>query len=293
MRTPSWRTLPGGTRAKICVICGWLGIADESEKPLKYRFFLIIASLFLVLAACSPADLRSALPFVVTITSTPAPPVSALVLSSPPAPANETPLLSGASPTLDLSATPAFTPTLTVTPTATAPTPTETLLPQLDIPTEKPNAPAFVTWTGVPTYAGDSEPGRLFRVDYDPDLWAQTTDNFGQIALAHRKIDYCIINAWSGRGLPGDAKVEHESRQLGNVLYDINTVTIGDTVKFVTYVGGDKRLLTGFQVSFQEQEAECLLDAETMLATLRSFAAEPSITPTFTLEPTGTPTPEP
>ncbi|MGC1375580.1 MAG: hypothetical protein WA821_05120 [Anaerolineales bacterium] len=266
---------------------------------MKYRFFLIIFSLSLVLAACSPADLRNALPFVVTTTNTPAPPVSRLVLSSPPAPANETPSLPEASPTLEVSATPAFTPTLTITVTPlpgaspTAPTPTDTLLPQLDIPTEKPNAPAFVAWTGIPTYAGDSEPGRLFRVDYDPGIWAQTTDNFGQVALAHRQIDYCAITAWSGRGLPGDAKVEHESRQLGNVLYDINTVSVGDVVKFVTYVGGDKRLLTGFQVSFQDQQAQCLLDAETMLATLRSFAAEPSITPTITLEPTGTPTPEP
>jgi hypothetical protein len=249
---------------------------------LKYRLSLIIIILSLVLAACSPADLRNALPFMVTITSTPAP----LVLSSPSAPPSETPL-PGASPfpTLDLSATPAFTPTLTVTITATplpgasAPTPTETLLPLLDIPTEKPNAPAFVAWTGQATYAGDSEPGRLFRVDYDPDVWAQTTDNFGQIALAHRQIEYCTINAWAGRGLPGDAEVTHESRQLGNLTYDINTVTVGGVVKFVTYVGGDKRLLTGFQVSFQEQQEQCLKDAETILATLRSFAAEPTITP--------------
>jgi len=186
-----------------------------------------------------------------------------------------------------------------VTVTATAPTPTETLLPLLDIPTEKPNAPAFVAWTGEPTYAGDSEPGRLFRVDYDPDLWAQTTDNFGQIALAHRQIEYCTITAWSGRGLPSDAQVEHEFRLVGNVQYDINTVTVGGVVKYVAYIGGDKRLLTGFQVSFQEQREQCLQDTETILATLRSFAAEPTITPTLTLEadftpePSATLTPEP
>jgi len=132
-------------------------------------------------------------------------------------------------------------------------------------------------------------------VDYDPDLWVQTTDNFGQIALAHRQIEYCTIIAWSGRGLPSDAQVTHESRQVGNVYYDINTVTVGDAVKYVAYIGGDKRLLTGFQVSFQDQQEQCLQDAETILATLRSFAAEPTITPTFTLEPTITPTltPEP
>jgi hypothetical protein len=247
---------------------------------LKYRFFLFLISFSLVLVACGPTGplVRDMLPFMVTITSTPGRPAAQAILASPPAPASETPVVE-ASATLDLSATP------TSTVTATAPTPTETLLPMLDIPTEKPSAPPFIAWTGEPTYAGDSEPGRLFRVDYDPDVWAQTTDNFGQVVLAHRHIDYCTITAWSGRGLPADAKTDHESRMLGNVLYDINTVTIADVPKFVTYVGGDKRLMTGFQVSFQEQKEQCLQDAETILATLRSFAAEPTITPTFTPEP--------
>ncbi len=260
----------------------------ESEKPLKYRFFLFFISLSLVLTACGPetAKLSEALPFMVTITpalsadqsKSSVPLASPAVLNSPPAPDSQ-------SPTPEVSATPAFTPTQTSTVTATAPTPTETLLPLLEIPTEKPNAPAFIAWTGEPTYPGDSEPGRLFRVDYDPDLWAQTKDNFEQVALAHRKIDYCVITAWSGRGLPGDAKVEHEFREVGNISYDVNTVTISDVVKFVAYVGGDKRLLTGFQVSFQDQKEQCLQDAETLLASLRSFAAEPTITPTFTPEP--------
>lgn len=220
------------------------------------------------------------LPFLVTIT--PGPLASPAILASPLP--SETPVLE-ASGTLDVSATPAFTPTLTSTVTATAPTPTETLLPLLDIPTEKPSAPPFIAWTGEPTYPGDSEPGRLFRVDYDPDVWAQTTDNFGQIVLAHRQIDYCTITAWSGRGLPADAKVEHEFRNVGNVPYDVNTVSMSDVVKFVAYVGGDQRLLTGFQVTFQDQKEQCLQDAETILATLRSFAAEPTITPTFTPDP--------
>lgn len=220
---------------------------------------------------------------LVTVTS-PAPLASPAILNSPPAPVSDTETpLPEASPAEEATAT--LPPTLTVTVTATAPTPTETLLPMLDIPTEKPNAPAFIAWTGEPTYPGDSEPGRLFRVDYDPDLWAQTSDNFGQVALAHRKIDYCVITDWSGRGLPADAKVEHEFRDVGNVSYDVNTVTMGGAVKFVAYVGGDKRLLTGFQVTFQEQKEQCLQDAETLLATLRSFAAEPTITPTFTPEP--------
>src|SRR5512145_1428871 len=64
-------------------------------------------------------------------------------------------------------------PTATFAPTSTpfVPTPTETLLPPLELPTERRNAPALVAWTGLPTYPGDSDPGLLFRVDYDPDLW--------------------------------------------------------------------------------------------------------------------------
>jgi hypothetical protein len=181
------------------------------------------------------------------------------------------------------------TPTITVT----APTPTDTLLPPLDIPTERPNAPSFATWTGEPTYPGDSEPGRLFHVDYDPEIWAQTKDNFEQVALGHRQIEYCAITAWSGHGLPEAAESEHEFRQVGEVPYDVNTVSMDDVVKFVTYVGGDKRLLTGFQVSFQEQREQCLQDAETILASLRSFVAEPTITPSFTPEPLVSSTPTP
>ena len=149
-------------------------------------------------------------------------------------------------------------------------------------PTEKANAPSLTAWTGLPTYAGDSEPGRLFRLDYDPDVWAQTPGNFGGIVLAHRLIDYCIIAPWSGRGLPPDAQAEHEFRLVGTVSYDVNTISVGGDVKFVAYVGGDQRLLTGFQVSFQDQKEQCLQDAETVLSTLRSFAAQPTLTPSVT-----------
>ena len=228
------------------------------------------------------------LPFMVTITDS-APLASPEILSSPTALASET-------PTLDRSATPKFTstltltPTLTPTPTVTGPTPTDTLLPPLEIPTEKINPPVFIAWTGEPTYPGDSEAGRLFRIDYDPDVWAQTRDNFEQVVLARREIEYCTITPWSGRGLPSDAQVEHEFRLLGDVPYDVNTVSMGGVVKFVAYVGGDKRLLTGFQVSFEQQKEECLQDAEAILATLRSFVAEPTLTPLPTPEPIATPT---
>ena len=248
----------------------------------------------LLLAAC---DGRAGqMPFMVTITPLAAEMAQASpeIANSPEAStANDTPL-QGASPqpsaTIALSTTPTLPPSLTPTITMTPLPPTDTLLPPIDIPTEKPNMPSFVIWTGEPTYAGDSEPGRLFRVNYDPDLWAQTKDNFEQVVLAHRTIEYCTITAWSGRGLPPDAKVEHVFGQVGDVPFDINYVTLQGTVKFVAYVGGDKRLLTGFQVSFTDQKEQCLLDAEAILSTLRSFIAEPTITPTFTPEPLETET---
>ena len=188
--------------------------------------------------------------------------------------------------------------TTTVTPAPTFivyfPTPTETILPPLDLPTELPRAPARVSWTGMPTYSGDSDPGLLFRVDYDPDAWAQTEGNFGDIVLGNRQIEYCTITPWTGRGLPIDWKVIHEFRYIGSASFDVNTVTVQDVIKFVSYTGGDGRVLTGFQVSFQDQREQCLQSAETILGTLRSYAAVPTIAPTNTPEsstPDITPTP--
>lgn len=241
---------------------------------------LLIVCLSFLLAACgAPAPTEEpALPFLVTTTDTPTP-------EEPQA----TPLAPEATATLESTLSAAESPTLE--PAALAAAPTDTLLPPLELPTEKPSPPPLQTWTGVPTYPGDSEPGRLFRVDYDPDLWAQTEGNYGDVVLAHRGIDYCTITPWSGRGLPPDWKVEHEFREVGTVPYDVNTVSEGDQVKFVAYVGGDQRLLTGFQVAFQDQKDQCLQDAETVLASLRSFAAQPTITPTFTPEALTTPGP--
>lgn len=255
---------------------------------MKRCFFFLIFSLSLLLTACGAAP--DVLPFMVTITNTPGGPLASSESVNSLASTSAIPQPSA---TLERTPTLTLTPTLTFTVTMTPPPPTETLLPPLEIPTEKPNAPSIVVWTGEATYPGDSEPGRLFRVNYDPDIWAQTKDNFEQVALAHRKIDYCTITAWSGRGLPTTAKVEHVFGQVGDVPFDINTVTMDGSVKFVAYVGGDKRLLTGFQVSFQDQREQCLLDAEAILSTLRSFVAEPTITPTFTPEPLETVTPTP
>lgn len=227
------------------------------------RHLFIVA---LLLTACAPVS--EFMPLVVTVTNdAPLPAQPQPVLASPPA--EDT-------PTLEPSPTPEFTLTPAV------PAATDTPLPPLELPTERASAPAQQAWTGEPTYPGDSQAGRLFRVDYDPDVWAQTEGNFGDVVLAHRQINYCTITPWSGRGLPNDAKVEHDFRQIGDVPYDVNTVLVQDEVKFVAYVGGDQLLLTGFQVTFQDQKDQCLQDAETIFATLRSFVANPTITPSFT-----------
>lgn len=147
---------------------------------------------------------------------------------------------------------------------------TDTPLPTLDLPTEARNAPAQMVWDGVPTYLGESTLGYLFRVTYDPDLWALTTDQFGFPALAHRQVSACVISVTSGRGLPGNMSVEHDILQAGNITFDVGNVYENGVLKFVTYTGGDGAIITGFQVSFEELVDECLLDAETVLATLRS-----------------------
>jgi hypothetical protein len=147
---------------------------------------------------------------------------------------------------------------------------TDTPLPTLDLPTEAINAPAQMVWDGVPTYLGESLPGYAFRVIYDPDLWALTTDQFGFPALAHRQVPACVISVTSGRGLPGNMNVEHEMLPIGNVTFDVGKVSENGVLKFVTYTGGDGTIITGFAVSFEELRDECLLDAEAVLSTLKS-----------------------
>src|SRR5215208_5562973 len=113
------------------------------------------------------------------------------------------------------------TPALTNTPVATL---TDTPLPTLDLPTEAVNAPARAVWDGVPTYLADSTPGYAFRVTYDPDVWALTTDQFGFPALAHRTITNCVISVTSGRGLPATMNVEHDVLYVdSNTSFDVGT----------------------------------------------------------------------
>lgn len=152
-------------------------------------------------------------------------------------------------------------------------TPTDTALPTLDLPPEAANAPTQMVWDGTPTYIGESLPGYSFRVIYDPDLWALTTDQFGFPALAHRQIPACIISVTSGRGLPSSMNVEHEFLKAGNITFDVGKVYENGVLKFVTYTGGDGTIITGFGVSFEKLADECLLDAETVISTLRSVPA--------------------
>lgn len=227
----------------------------------------LLLVLSLLLSACA----SHAVPGLVTVT-----PASSLLemtvypnLTATPVPRTitRTPL----SPTITRTASPVPWKSLPqATATLPGPTPTETLLPALELPTAQPFARARQPWRGEPTYPADSRPGLLFRVDYDTDRWALTEDNFGVTVLAHREIPYCIILPWSGRGLPSGWQVTHEFRTIGGADFDVHTVTRDGMLEFVAYVGGDRKIVTGFQVNFQEQPERCIQEAEAVLATLRS-----------------------
>ena len=195
------------------------------------------------------------------------------------APAESTEIFLGNLPT-ETSALPnaTATPAYTNTPAATS---TETPLPTLELPTEIVNAPALMVWDGVPTYLGDSTPGFDFRVTYDPDLWAITTDQFGFASLAHREIAGCVISVTAGRGLPPTVSVEHEILRTDTVMFDVATAFENGVKKSVTYTGGDGNIITAFEVSFVEDGEACLADAVIVLTTLRSVPAAQA-TPTAT-----------
>lgn len=125
-------------------------------------------------------------------------------------------------------------------------------------------------WDGTPTYPGESTPGYAFRVTYDPESWALTTDQFGSPALAHRTIESCVISVTSGRGLPLNMTVEHDVLYTGNLTFDVGNVFENGTLKFATYTGGNGTIITGFEVSFVEQADECRAQAVTVLSTLTS-----------------------
>lgn len=170
------------------------------------------------------------------------------------------------------------TPAPTRTPAATL---TDTPLPTLELPTEALLAPARAVWDGVPTYLAESTPGYAFRVTYDPDLWALTTDQFGFPTLAHRNLSSCLITVTSGRGLPPNITVEHDVFYINNIMFDVSTAYENGVKKFVTYTGGDGNIITAFEVSFVEESDACLNDAVAVISTLRSVPASQA-TPTLT-----------
>lgn len=158
---------------------------------------------------------------------------------------------------------------------------TDTPLPTLELPTEIVNAPPKLAWDGTSTYLAESTPGYAFRVLYDPDLWALTTDQFGFPALAHRTIPSCVISVTAGRGLPLSMTVEHDTVNTGDVTFDVGNVFENGVLKFVTYTGGDGTIITGFQVNFEEQADECRAYAVAVIFTLTSVRASQA-TPTPT-----------
>ena len=165
--------------------------------------------------------------------------------------------------------------TRTSQPTSTQiiPTPTDTPLPTLELPTEVVNPPAQMVWDGTPTYLAESTPGYAFRVTYDPELWALTADQFGFPALGHRNIPGCVISVTSGRGLPLNMTVEHDRLNIDDVTFDVGNVFENGALKFVTYTGGNGTIITGFQVSFEEQPDQCRAYAFAVLSTLTSIPA--------------------
>ncbi len=200
----------------------------------------------------------------------PAVPTNVLVpLETDTAPA---PLASPTAAATDTLVAETSTPTITPTPRPTfGPTPTETLLPTLDLPTLEAVEPALEVWDGVPTYLGDSQPGFYFRVRYNPRLWGLVHDTYGQPALGHREIEYCIISPGGVRGMPPGMQVEHDYRKIGEQLYfEINIVLFNGVRQFVTYQASDGTIFTSFEVNFVDQIDDCLAAAETVLGTLTS-----------------------
>jgi hypothetical protein len=66
--------------------------------------------------------------------------------------------------------------------------------------------------------------------------------------------------------------VEHEMLEAGEAVFDVGTVFENGEKKFVTFTGGDGRIITAFEVSFLEESDACLAEAVMVLSTLRSVS---------------------
>jgi len=170
------------------------------------------------------------------------------------------------------------------------PSPSATSMP-LPTATLPPTSFPAGLWVGAPTYPGDSKPGMYFSVDFDPAVWELQEDPSGLVALANQQILGCVMATSAGRGLPPGLIVDHESRTIGALDFEVNRVfDSGGKLQFVTYQGGDVNVYTSFEVRFQDQPEVCVQAAEGLLATLGSIP-QPAVTPTV-LPPVGaSPTP--
>ncbi len=190
----------------------------------------------------------------------------------------EVPQVEMETPTTVPSGTPSRIPTQTALPSTTplptiAINPTETYLPTLELLPLGTMEPAFEVWDGQPTYPAESQPGFFFRVRYNPRVWGLTQDSYGQAALGHRFIGYCILAAGEVRGMSPGIQVEHDTRQIGPLFFEINEVLLQGVRQFVTYQAqtADRIIFTSFQVNFVDEIDACLVDAEAVLATLTSI----------------------
>lgn len=238
------------------------------------RQIILVLVLALLTTSCGAAPAPTQVPAVTQASPTEAPATEAPATEAPAA--TEPPAFQSLEAPTRQSTEVA---TSTAVATQSIPTRTDTPLPPLELPTEQVNAPARMVWDGTPTYPGESTPGYAFRVTYDPDLWALTTDQFGFPALGHRGIEGCVISVTSGRGLPLNLTVEHDILHTGTISFDVGNVYENGVLKFVTYTGGNGIIITGFEVSFREQVDECLADAVKVLSTLTSVPVSQS-TPT-------------
>jgi hypothetical protein len=150
------------------------------------------------------------------------------------------------------------------------PLPTATALPTLELPTQPAFPQGTQVWDGLPTYPSESQPDFYFRLQYDPSAWALTTNQFGYPALASRNISGCSLAPAVGRGLPLSGSAAHEVRQIGEVTFQVTTVSLGGAARFVNYAGGHGAIYTAFEVSFSDSADACLAAAEGVLGTLRS-----------------------
>lgn len=175
-------------------------------------------------------------------------------------------------------------PTSTVEPFALelTPLPTETALPTLELPVAPQSLSGNQIWDGLPTYPAESRPDYFFRLHFDPSSWGLTSDQFGSPALAQRTIPNCVVSPAQGRGLPLSGSVDHVTRRIGLVSYEIGIASINGVRQFATYTGGDANVYTAFEVAFKDQADLCLGEAEKVLATLDSVPmsfATPVATP--------------